>query len=269
MKLATQDKPFFPTDFKDKFDYVRGLGFEAFEIDGKDLVRNFEEVKAASEQASLPVVTACGGYNGWIGDFDEKKRENGIREIQEILKCLGEIGGKGIVIPAAWGMFSKRLPPMVPPRTEQEDREVLLDSLGKLNETAVETDTKIYLEPLNRYEDYMINKLQYAQELIKEGNFSSVEIIADFFHMNIEEPKMDESLTAVKEQLGHVHIADSNRFEPGNAHLDFLPGFEALKQIGYEGYLAFECRVLGEPAEERYAQSVTYIKKCLKEIGVS
>jgi sugar phosphate isomerase/epimerase len=265
MKLATQDKPFFPDDFLEKLTAVKSMGFEAFEIDGKVLVERFDEVKKASESTGVPIVTACGGYDGWIGDFDEEKRHRGIQDIAEILKCLGHLGGKGIVVPAAWGMFSKRLPPHIPPRSDEDDRSVLLDSLSQLNKIAEETDTFVYLEPLNRYEDHMINTVGTAAGLIEEGGFTHVKVIADFFHMNIEEPKIEESLKCVQGVLGHVHIADSHRFQPGDGHFDFVSSFRALREIGFTGYLAFECRVLGADEERLYKESVVYIKDCLQK----
>jgi sugar phosphate isomerase/epimerase len=42
-----------------------------------------------------------------------------------------------------------------------------------------------------------------------------------------------------------VHVAYSNRLQPGKGHLDFLPGFAALKEAGYNGYLSIECRISG------------------------
>lgn len=266
MKLATQDKPFFPTDLDKKLETARLLGFDAFEIDGGLLIECFEEVKRAKNKTGVPVVTACGGYRGWIGDFDEERRKQAIRDISEILRRLGELGGRGIVVPAAWGMFSKRLPPLVPPRSEEEDRRVLLDSLEQLNRAAEETGTYIYLEPLNRYEDHMLNRLQDAVSLIVEGNFSRVQVTADFFHMNIEESSIEGSIRQAKDYIGHVHLADSHRFQPGDGHLDFLAGLASLKEIGYDGYLAFECRVRGNP-ETAYPESVRYIRGLLSRLS--
>lgn len=263
MKLATQDKPFLPDSFVEKLRAVQSLGLEAFEVDGKILIDRFDEIKKAVEKTDVPVSSACGGYSGWIGDFDEDKRKNGLAEISKILRHLSEIGGQGIVIPAAWGMFSKRLPPLTPPRSDLEDRKVLLDSLAKLDKVAAETNTVVYLEPLNRYEDYMINKLSDAAGLIEEGSFTNVQVIADFFHMNIEEPVIAESIHKAKEYIGHIHIADSHRYQPGDGHLDFVSGFKALREIGFNGYMAFECRVLGTPEEQLYKESVKYIQNCL------
>lgn len=133
------------------------MGFDGFEIDGKLLVNNLDEVKAAIKETGLPVTTACGGYDGWIGDFIEERRLNGLRQITRILEALAEVGGQGIIVPAAWGMFTFRLPPMTSPRSQEGDRKAISDSLIYLDKVAQRTDTVVYLEPLNRYQDHMIN----------------------------------------------------------------------------------------------------------------
>ena len=81
MKIATQNQAFFPQGILEKFRYIKEMGFDGFEIDGKLLVDNLAEVKAAIRETGLPVVTACGGYDGWIGDFIEERRLNGITQI--------------------------------------------------------------------------------------------------------------------------------------------------------------------------------------------
>jgi sugar phosphate isomerase/epimerase len=260
MKLITQDKEFFPSRMEEKLSFVYKLGFDGFEIDGRLLIEKLAEVKAAVRSTGLPVTSACGGYRGWIGDFSQDKRKQAIEDIGEILKALSKIGGKGIVVPAAWGMFSKRLPPMVPPRTDSEDTAVLLDSLKSLNKMAAESDTFIYLEPLNRYEDHMLNTLQTAAELIEMGGFSNVRLTADAFHMNIEEADLRKSIVQNKEYIAHVHIADSNRYQPGQAHLDFDYFFSALSEIDYSGNVVFECRVTGDDPIERYRESCCFIR---------
>ncbi len=97
----------------------------------------------------LPVTSACGGYDGWIGDFIEERRLNGLSQITRILEALAEVGGKGIVVPAAWGMFTFRLPPMKSPRSLAGDRKAVSDSLRYLDEVAARTGTTVFLEPLS------------------------------------------------------------------------------------------------------------------------
>ncbi|KFC09868.1 hydroxypyruvate isomerase, partial [Trabulsiella guamensis ATCC 49490] len=66
MKIATQNQSFFPATILEKFKYIKAMGFDGYEIDGKLLVDNLAEVKAAIKATDLPVITACGGYDGWI-----------------------------------------------------------------------------------------------------------------------------------------------------------------------------------------------------------
>lgn len=208
MKIATQNQAFFPENILEKFRYIKGMGFDGYEIDGKLLVDNLAEVKAAIHETGLPVTSACGGYDGWIGDFIEERRLNGLAQITRILEALAEVGGKGIVVPAAWGMFTFRLPPMKSPRSLAGDRKAVSDSLRYLDEVAARTGTTVFLEPLNRYQDHMINTLADARRYIVEGGLKHVKIIGDFYHMNIEEDNLCKAFHDNRDLLGHVHIAD-------------------------------------------------------------
>lgn len=240
MKIGTQNQAFFPENILDKFRYIKEMGFDGFEIDGKLLVNNIEEVKAAIKETGLPVTTACGGYDGWIGDFIEERRLNGLKQIERILEALAEVGGKGIVVPAAWGMFTFRLPPMTSPRSLDGDRKMVSDSLRVLEQVAARTGTVVYLEPLNRYQDHMINTLADARRYIVENDLKHVQIIGDFYHMNIEEDNLAQALHDNRDLLGHVHIADNHRYQPGSGTLDFHALFEQLRADNYQGYVVYD-----------------------------
>ncbi|MEG0513172.1 MAG: sugar phosphate isomerase/epimerase [Clostridia bacterium] len=268
IRLSTQDKTFFSSNYTEKLEQIRALGFDGFEADGRMLLNDMEALREAVKATGVPVTSVCGGYQGWIGDFDEERRNNGILEISEILRGCAEIGAAGIVVPAAWGMYSLRLPPLVRKRSVEEDERVLLDSLTRLDKVCGETGTHVFLEPLNRYEDYMLNHLSDGIELIEKGNLQHVQLTADFYHMSIEEPSIADSLRQAGSRVGHIHIGDTDRYQPGHAHMDFVDGFKALKEIGYEGTFAFEHRILGEDERELYKNSVLYIRDCMRKAGI-
>jgi sugar phosphate isomerase/epimerase len=69
----------------------------------------------------------------------------------------------------------------------------------------------------------------------------NLKVLADTFHMNIEEVNLAASLRGAGEYLGHVHLVDSNRQAPGHGHLDLPAVVGALNDIGYAGFAAFEC----------------------------
>ena len=47
--------------------------------------------------------------------------------------------------------------------------------------------------------------------------------------------------------IGHAQVSDSNRFQPGAGHLDWPAWLGALQVTGYDGWLAAECRLTGDP----------------------
>jgi sugar phosphate isomerase/epimerase len=108
---------------------------------------------------------------------------------------------------------------------------------------------RILLEPLNRYEDHMVNRLEQAVELAEATGLDSVGVVADSYHMNIEEADPRDALVAAAHRLVHIQVSDSNRLEPGAGHLDWTAFVAALSSIGYTGDLAAECRLSG-PAEQ-------------------
>lgn len=263
MRLGTQDKDFFPKNIEEKFRFVKNMGFECFEVDGKVLMDHAEEIKRAIEVTGLPVSSACGGYRGWIGDFIEERRQNGIEDLKQIIRLLGEVGGTGVVVPAAWGMFTFRLPPMVSPRSHEGDVKAILASLQELDPVAEENGVYLYLEPLNRYQDHMLNTLQDAQDIINAADFKRVKITADFYHMAIEEDDISESLLKFKDSIGHVHIAENHRYQPGTGSIDWKRHIQTLKDMNYQGDIVNEGRIRGEDPLVVYQESVNFMKQFL------
>ena len=85
--------------------------------------------------------------------------------------------------------------------------------------------------------------------------------MADLFHMNIEEADIPASIRTVEDYLGHCHLADSNRLLPGHGHTDFVSSSLALREIEFEGWLALECSVTGDPSKSLPA-CVEFLRRC-------
>jgi len=261
MLLGTQDRDFFPKDLIEKFKFIKSIGFECFEVDGKVLIENTDKIKEAIKISGLPVSSACGGSRGWIGDFIEEKRLNGVEDLKTMIRALKEVGGTGVVIPAAWGMFTFRLPPMVSPRSHAGDVKAIISSLKELDVIAKEEGIYLYLEPLNRYQDHMLNTIQDAVDIIEEGKFEMVKITGDFYHMSIEEDDISESLKKYSKYFGHIHIAENHRYQPGTGSIDFKRHINTLKEIGYQGAVVNEGRIRGEDPLRVYIDSIKYMKQ--------
>ena len=62
----------------------------------------------------------------------------------------------------------------------------------------------------------------------------------------IEDADMAAALRQAGPLLGHMHVPDSNRAAPGMGHIDYRPILEALRDIGYDGYLSSEAMPVGD-----------------------
>src|SRR5205085_4326578 len=64
------------------------------------------------------------------------------------------------------------------------------NALFKLDEHANDVGTQLLYEPLNRYETNLVNTLGDAVSLLTGVGAQRVKILADLYHMNIEEANL-------------------------------------------------------------------------------
>jgi sugar phosphate isomerase/epimerase len=102
-------------------------------------------------------------------------------------------------------------------------------------------------EPLNRYETNLVNRLDDGVKLVSGLASGNVKLLADLYHMNIEEADLPAALRAAAGHVGHIHFADSNRRAAGLGHTAFAPVVAALREAGYAGYLSAEVLPLPDP----------------------
>ena len=249
MKLACQEHILPGEDILEKWEFAASAGFDGIELRGTDDWRDRLDDLQTARERGVVFSSVCLISDRFIGDFDAGRRHEAVEHMKHLLSGIAELGGTGAVTPAAYGLASRRLPPFEIPRTEEEDRRVLLDALEELGEHAQSEGTLVLLEPLNRYEDHMLNRLQDAIELCDAVGRGSLKIMGDLFHMNIEEDHIGETIRQAERYLAHVHLADSNRLQPGAGHTDFAGAFDALRDVGFDGYMAMECGIRGDARE--------------------
>lgn len=250
-RTACQEQLLPGETLQQKWEYAQAAGYDAVELraQGDFAFRDRLPELRRAQADGVVMPTVCVEMGHFIGAFDEELRRDAVAQLKSQLSVIAELGGRGAMTPASYGMFSRRLPPFEPPRSEEEDREVLLAALTELGEHARREGVALYLEPLNRYEDHMVNRLDQAVELIRETGLDSVQVGIDSYHMNIEEADPPASILAAAPYIGHAQVSDSNRFQPGAGHLDWPAWLGALDAAGYEGELALECRLTGDPGE--------------------
>jgi len=126
----------------------------------------------------------------------------------------------------------------------------LAEGLAALGQYARElAGPGLLFEPINRYETRLVNSVEQAIAFLAPLGGLPVRILADTFHMNIEDRDLAGAVRSCGSRLGHVHFADSNRWAPGQGHIDFAPILAALEGINYSGYLSAEIMPLPSTPE--------------------
>jgi sugar phosphate isomerase/epimerase len=98
----------------------------------------------------------------------------------------------------------------------------------------------VLYEPLNRYESNLLNTARETVEFLERLKPNNVKVLADLFHMNIEESSIAEGLLTYGDWLGHVHLVDNQRQAAGSGVMDYSDIAAALRRISYKGYLSAE-----------------------------
>lgn len=232
----------------DRWLFAADAGYSSVELRGQQdeaLARRLPDLHRAAARGAV-YRTVCVDMPFFVGAFAAEDRARAVRELRSQLRAIADLGGLGVVTPAAFGLFSRCLPPYDPPRTPEQERRDLVESLGEVAAYAASIGVRVLLEPLNRYEDHLVNTLDDARRVLAELPAGGAGLVADSFHLNIEERDVAASIAAHADAIAHVQISDSNRAIPGHGHLDWAGFLTALDGAGYRGELAVEC--LAAPA---------------------
>ena len=103
-----------------------------------------------------------------------------------------------------------------------------------------------HVETLNRFEQYMLNTIEETIDYIEQLGSPNVKILADVFHLNIEENDMVVSIKGAGKHIGYFHLGENNRDMPGNGNMDWDGISEALKSIEFDGCIVLEPCVVSE-----------------------
>lgn len=262
MKFSCQENILPGSSLEEKLSSAEAIGFEGVELWGRNISKRLEVLLDTIPSFKIKVSTICSGYPGDLLHADRKQRELAIEGIVERLKASSDLGAVGLIVVPTFG--GPKLPDLYPlyENVRWIERRLLVEELRILDKHAVDYGTFILLEPLNRYETHFLNTVGEAVDIIEDVGGENIRLMADFFHMNIEEDDLVEALKNGGQYLSHLHLADSNRLVPGAGHIDFSAPLLFLKQIQYKYYLAFECRV-PEPRFERLRTSLNFLRRLI------
>lgn len=235
-------------------------GFDAIEIFPPDA----ETLDATAIQRTIALhglkVAAIGTGGGWVRHrltlthADASVRRDAREFAARIVARAGELGAPAII-----GSMQGRWEGAV---SREAALDFLAEGLAALGDIAARYRVPLIYEPLNRYETNLFNRVADAAGWLQARGIKSVKLLADLFHMNLEEADLAAAVREAGHCVGHVHFADSNRRAVGFGHTDVGPIVRALRDIGYDGYLSAEIVPLPD-SETAAAQTIAAYRRAL------
>jgi len=221
------------TEFRDALTLIKQHGFLGVELNlGTANQGALRRIHGEVRQQRLRIAAVGTGQvfvaNG-LSLTDSATRERAVATVKGLTRFASDEEAVLII-----GMVRGGVSP------EGDRMKLLRQSLVECDEAAAELEVRIALEPINRYETSLLNTAAEVDTLIREEKLAATGVLLDTFHMNIEEQSIERTIRAHHARITHFHIADSNRWPPGNGHLRLGQLLKLLEDLGYDRWVSTE-----------------------------
>jgi len=244
-------------DFQANVAKIAAWGYDGVELAIRDpkLVDTDELIRVVSSHGLE--IPAIGTGQAWgeeglsYTDPDPAVRAAAIERTQSHIPFAARTGA-AIIIGLLRGIVS-------PGVSQDQAMDWLVDALQQCCAAAKPHGVRLALEPICRYETTLINNLAQGLNLLEVVGAENMGLMPDTFHMNIEEPVIEDSIRAAGDRIFHFHVADSHRWYPGSGHLDFASILKVLHATGYQGYISGEWMPLPD-ADTSAEMGICYLR---------
>ncbi len=230
------------------FQRLQKYGYDGVELVGEPQRYNVQEINGLCQEFGLSVLSVL-GWAIWplerdLAHPDPQMRRKALKYAAECVDLAVAVGAPlVVVIPASAGRTS--------PIGRLDSGEAWKEAVAREWDYAVESvkaaaacaeeyGVLIAVEPINRYESFLVNNVDQGLRFVQEVNSTVARLHLDAFHMNIEEKDVAEAVRKAGDLLVNMHISDSNRAAVGHGHTDFRAIMQALQEINYQGILTME-----------------------------
>lgn len=210
-----------------------GVEFPIAPVSGKD-IRRFQ-AKCDELGLGRTTILALDCREADPASADKRLRSAAVEQIKQAIDQTKELGAGLLSGPLFQGLgrFSGVA-------ATAEEWKWSAETLRTAGEYAGSVDLKLALEPLNRFEMYIVNTMEQASRLISDIGLDNIGLLADTHHANIEENDTCEAWDRVFKHIFHIHISENNRGTPGKGQAISPQTFNTIAANDYQGWLTIE-----------------------------
>jgi D-psicose/D-tagatose/L-ribulose 3-epimerase len=165
---------------------------------------------------------------------DRDARRRAVAYYQRCADLAGEIGAPVVgLVPTGAGRLDAL-------STYRDEWRFAVEGVREVALHAAERGVRVGIEATNRYETFLVNRVDQALALADDTGVAEVGVIADLFHMQLEETDPAAAVAAAGPRLLALHLADSTRLGLGHGTLRPAPIVDSARAHGFAGPLVLE-----------------------------
>ncbi|MCO6453839.1 MAG: sugar phosphate isomerase/epimerase [Pirellulaceae bacterium] len=257
------------------FDRAFGLaaecGYKGLEIAPFTVANDVNEVSAErrrtirrqAEQAGLQVVglhwllARTQGIHLTSPDAEVRRRTADF--LGALAEFCAELGGDLLV----FGSPQQRN--LMPDVTREQGLEYAADVVAACLPRLERVNVRLAFEPLAAGTTNFLRTAAETLELVRRIDSPRCRMILDCLAMSSEPTPIPQLVRQYHEHVVHFHANDPNRQGPGFGELDFVPIFQALRDVNFAGWVSVEVFDYKPGAERLARESIAYMRKCVEQ----
>ena len=114
-----------------------------------------------------------------------------------------------------------------------------MEGLSEVADYAAKSGVTLMLEP-TATDSNLVESCEDAINMMEDIGKENVKLMFDTTHALYRNEVPSDYVYQMGKNLKHIHMADYDRKAPGTNGCDFLDIMQALKDIGYDGYVTME-----------------------------
>jgi sugar phosphate isomerase/epimerase len=187
---------------------------------------------------------------------DEAVRKTTAGYLVELARAAADFGGDILVFGSP---MQRRVPEG---KTLDEATDYAVDTFRRAAVGIGDAGVKLCLEPLSPPEADFINTAAEALEVIRRVDHPAFRLHLDVKAMSTEAAPAAELIRRHGRAMYHFHANDPNKRGPGFGQTDFVPIFQALRDIDYRGWVSVEVFDYTPDPETIARESLRYMREC-------